>query len=180
MNVSHRTAMARKAPSSLARTAMDLRPDLLFDSILDWGCGRGYDVAYFNGEGVYSQGYDPHYAPEYPRGIFDLVTCTYVLNVCKDYRDRIKCLKEAKKNLKRRGHILVCARSDKEINYLAGKGSWTQHGDGFLTKSGTFQCGLSLEGLISIMTDAGFKIVSPCRLADITYRDVVWALGRKK
>jgi hypothetical protein len=148
-----------------------------FNSILDWGCGRGYDVAYYASEGIYSRGYDPHFSPDMPSGKFDLVTCAYVLNVCKNYTGRLKTLKKAKTKLRRGGHMLVCVRSDKEIERCAVKSGWEPEGDGFVTKSGTFQCGLSAGELSFMMTMAGLNVIEHI---GSNYQEVVWALGRKK
>jgi hypothetical protein len=44
--------------------------------ILDFGCGRGKDA-----ELLKCEKYDPHFFPKFPRGKFDTVLVTYVLNV---------------------------------------------------------------------------------------------------
>lgn len=44
--------------------------------VLDFGCGRGMDATYMN-----SERYDPHWYPTKPEGKFDIIFCTYVLNV---------------------------------------------------------------------------------------------------
>lgn len=44
--------------------------------ILDYGCGRGYDADYMSADK-----YDPHWFPKRPRGKYDIIFCTYVLNV---------------------------------------------------------------------------------------------------
>jgi len=53
-------------------------------SILDYGCGRGGDVTRLQADGYNIVGYDPHWAPEWHPGPFDVVTLFYVLNVLDD------------------------------------------------------------------------------------------------
>ena len=52
-------------------------------SVLDYGCGRGQDAD--------RQGwdkYDPSWFPEIPTQRYDVILCTYVLNVIEDEKDR--------------------------------------------------------------------------------------------
>lgn len=68
------TAVARKVPSAPMRFLG--RKGFLVGRGLDFGCGRGFDAFHFG-----MTGYDPHWRPERPQGLFELVTCNYVLNV---------------------------------------------------------------------------------------------------
>lgn len=54
---------------------------LLRGRVLDLGCGYGRDTEDLRQLGVDIVGYDPHYRPERPVGLFDTVICIYVLNV---------------------------------------------------------------------------------------------------
>jgi len=86
---------------------------------LDYGCGRGQD-ADRNGWDKY----DPSWFPE-DKDLsyydYDIVLCTYVLNVIKEESDRIEVLKELKRYLKSDGIIAVTVRrgfkeTDKQFN----------------------------------------------------------------
>lgn len=53
--------------------------------ILDYGCGRGEDAEYLGADK-----YDPYWYPEEPSGVYDIIFCTYVLNVVdRDEQSRI-------------------------------------------------------------------------------------------
>lgn len=72
-----RTAIKRSGPSLPAREIQRLTGLLVSDlRKLDYGCGHGADADHFGMEK-----YDPAWHPEAPLGLFDLVLCTYVLNV---------------------------------------------------------------------------------------------------
>lgn len=181
MNNSHKTAMSRKSPSFLAKLVLDMKDELNLDwtsLLLDWGCGRGDDVKYYNEQGLRACGWDPHYEPVIyvpKKTKFDIVTCAYVLNVIDHSDDRIDTLREAKRFLRRRGHILVCARSKSEIDYQAAKSKWRPMGDGYITKSGTFQVGLSNDDLAYALNFSGFEVLDTNVVSKTS-----WALGRKK
>ena len=181
MNNSHRTAISRNKPSFLAKLLTGMIEDKELQKptlLLDWGCGRGDDVKYYNKQGVAALGWDPHYEHVImaPKGTkFDIVTCAYVLNVIDNPEDRVDTLREAKKFLLRRGHILVCARSHSEIEYQASASKWRRKGDGYITKSGTFQVGLSNDDLAFALNFAGFEVIDTNMVSKTS-----WALGRKK
>jgi hypothetical protein len=74
MNPLARTAITRRGLSGPARWLLEA--DLLRGRILDYGCGRGGDA-----DRLRCSRWDPHWSPRMPRGTFDTVLCTYVLNV---------------------------------------------------------------------------------------------------
>jgi 2-polyprenyl-3-methyl-5-hydroxy-6-metoxy-1,4-benzoquinol methylase len=80
--VSYNTAIKRNRPSApLKSIECQLSHG---DLILDYGCGKGDDVKYLKGEGYNVVGYDPHWNMldlSDKSGLFDVVLCTYVLNV---------------------------------------------------------------------------------------------------
>ena len=80
---------------------------LLKGKVLDYGCGRGFDVQALN-----IQGYDPHYSPEMPKCKFDTITCNYVLNVV-DKEIELLILKTIKALLKKNGVAYISVRRDK-------------------------------------------------------------------
>ena len=70
------TAIARTKASAPARRLF--KAGLLKGRCLDYGCGRGKDADTFGMEK-----YDPAFYSKNPRGKFNTITCTYVLNVVK-------------------------------------------------------------------------------------------------
>lgn len=91
MDNSWRTAISRAKPSSAIQwvenrhriesgdPTWSLRAGGYFNEnnrILDYGCGRGFDADYMGAEK-----YDPYWFPVEPEGEFDVIFCTYVLNV---------------------------------------------------------------------------------------------------
>lgn len=73
---SHLTAISRNKASA-PMTYLAVGGFFNSHSILDYGCGRGFDADTF---GLVK--FDPHYFPQEPEGKFDIITCNYVLNVC--------------------------------------------------------------------------------------------------
>ncbi len=76
---SHLTVKERQEVSFPARQLFNRR--LLHGRVLDFGSGLGADVDFLQQKGLDITGYDPHYLPDPPRGRFDTILCTYVLNV---------------------------------------------------------------------------------------------------
>tara|TARA_R110000868_G_scaffold85916_2_gene241314 strand:- start:269 stop:694 length:426 start_codon:yes stop_codon:yes gene_type:complete len=72
---SHLTAISRNKASA-PMTYLAAGGFFNSHSILDYGCGRGFDADAF---GLVK--FDPHYFPQEPEGKFDIITCNYVLNV---------------------------------------------------------------------------------------------------
>lgn len=76
---SHLTVKKRKWPSFPTKQLW--KRGLIQGRVLDFGCGLGADVLFLNKNGIDAVGYDPHYAPDYPKEKFDTILCHYVLNV---------------------------------------------------------------------------------------------------
>lgn len=76
---SHLTAKQRDTPSLPVRMLLERR--LIQGSVLDYGCGFGWDVDFLQSKGFDVQGFDPHYFPALPNQKFDTILCFYVLNV---------------------------------------------------------------------------------------------------
>lgn len=83
------TAITRSALSVPMRELMNL--GLLYGDILDFGCGKGFDINFLSYLGVGIVGYDK-YNPEYTdesllEKRYDVVCCFYVLNVIPDLEE---------------------------------------------------------------------------------------------
>jgi hypothetical protein len=55
--------------------------------VLDYGCGKGFDVEYLKERKIDIQGYEPFASDKYlqlPEGKFDIITNNYVLNVIEN------------------------------------------------------------------------------------------------
>jgi len=99
-----RTAITRKAPSLPMRHLSGT--GLLVGRTLDYGCGRGYDADHFK-----MAKFDPHFAPERPKGKFDTIVCNYVLNVVSIPTER-QILDDIKSLLVEGGIAYVSVRRD--------------------------------------------------------------------
>lgn len=129
----HRTAMSRQGLSTPMQALA--RHGFLegVDSVFDYGCGRGDDLAVLAAAGIPASGWDPYYAPDAPREAADVVNLGYVLNVIETPAERTAAL-EAAFAL---AHRLLCVAV--MIVGKADVSGLTPHGDGFLTARGTFQ-----------------------------------------
>jgi len=137
---SHRTAIVRKTPSRPTQDAVLGGFLQSGSSILDWGCGRGADTEWLRSLGFRAVGYDPFYRPEKPAlATFESALLIYVLNVIEDADDRVRCLLSLQQHLLSGAAILVAVRSQKEL----ARNNWETTGDGFRTRSGTFQKGFA-------------------------------------
>ena len=102
---SHCTAIARKNPSVPMRHLAKL--GLLENGRkLDYGCGRGFDAEHFT-----MDKYDPHYSPRKPDGLYDTITCNYVLNVIEPEKE-YDILNEIAKLLEWKGKAYITVRRD--------------------------------------------------------------------
>lgn len=86
VNISYKTAITRMKPSA----PMKYLENKIFGdkgqvftkgnsnkySILDYGCGRGYDAFYYC-----TNRFDPYYYPLIPQKKYEVIVCNYVLNV---------------------------------------------------------------------------------------------------
>lgn len=133
----HKTAIARTKPSAPAKWLHD--QGLIQGRALDYGCGRGMDADTYGMER-----YDPFYSPKCPRGSFDTILCTFVLNVINNQRSRDLVVDDITKKLKSNGVAYITVRTDKSS--LKGK-----------TKSGTWQ-GLIKLDLPVIHRGSGYTI----------------------
>jgi len=152
----HKTAIGRASLSMPARQALldgVLRPEW---TVLDYGSGRGGDVARLNHLGIPAIGWDPHHGgvrPEEPR---DVVTLTYVVNVIENPAERQRVLNDAWALSGR--CLVVSTRLTWERKQVNG----VSVGDGTVTRKNTFQRLFSpaeLRGLVEHTT--GVRAISP-------------------
>lgn len=116
----YRTAITRRKLSRPAQWLLE--SGLIQGRILDYGCGRGGDAKLLE-----AQRFDPHFQPYMPRGEFDTILCTFVLNVV-DKDDRKLTIKDVAKRLKPRGMAFFAVRRDMKGDYRAGgKAGWNQY-----------------------------------------------------
>src|SRR5205807_2575252 len=64
-------------------------------TLLDYGCGRGEDVALLTAEGYRCAGWDPAYRPETDRLPADVVNLGYVINVIEAPAERAATVRRA-------------------------------------------------------------------------------------
>jgi len=152
----HKTAIRRMSLSMPARQALldgVLRPEW---TLLDYGSGRGGDVARLVHLGIPAIGWDPHHGGVRPDGPRDVVTLTYVLNVIENPVERHRVLDDA---WSLSGRCLVVSTrltwERKQVNGVAV-------GDGTVTRKNTFQRLFSPAELRSLVEDAtGVRVISP-------------------
>lgn len=128
-----RTAMYRSElsrPLALALTDGAIQPS---DTLFDYGCGRGSDIARLRELGVAATGWDPVHAPDNPKGAAAVVNLGYVVNVIEDPGERQAALTDAWQLTSRM--LIVAARLDWDINSAQA----LPCGDGLITSRGTFQ-----------------------------------------
>lgn len=154
------TAIARNKPSIPARNALNAYSNKFLKKgtrVLDYGCGRGFDVAWLRSQGIDADGHDPNiYQSVTPlRGQqYDFILCTYVLNVIQSNFSRKMAIKRVINSLKDFGIAYFTTRTDTEILAEAAKNSWTPYKDGWITNSKTFQIGFSSQTLLELLTEA--------------------------
>jgi DNA phosphorothioation-associated putative methyltransferase len=102
-------------------------------SVLDYGCGRGGDVARLGELGYTVTGWDPVFAPDQPLAAADIVNLGYVVNVIESPEERAETLRRAWHLT--RSVLVIAARLDWEARGTASQ----PIADGIVTRRGTFQ-----------------------------------------
>ena len=115
----HLTAIARKRRSAPAARLQ--KAGLIKGKVIDYGCGRGKDIEFYNN----AVGYDPYYFkdPKVLKRIYDTVVCTYVANVLV-YRER-KDLYKTLRNLAR-GNVFITVRRNIKKEGYTSKGTYQE------------------------------------------------------
>ena len=128
------TAISRQ---SMSRPMAKMLKASMFDNkrVLDYGCGKGFDVEQLKSLGFDITGYEPFASDKYlqvPSGKFDIITNNYVLNVIENPEERKELIEKMKKMSK---VVVITVRSDKK----SIKNTWKKFNDGYLTPKNTFQ-----------------------------------------
>lgn len=113
----HLTAISRTALSAPMRKLRD--KGLLLGRVLDYGCGRGQDADLL---GI--DKYDPHFFPTMPEGLYDVVTCNYVLNVIEDPGARADVVSKITSLLAPGGVAYLTVRRDVRGEVATSRGTW--------------------------------------------------------
>lgn len=129
----HRTAIYRDQLSSPMQCLA--RHDYLNNenSVFDYGCGKGHDIAELEAHGLDAVGWDPEYRPETRKRCSDIVNLGFVINVIEDRAEREAVLKEAFQLSKKVLAVAVMIAGDATIQ------RYTPHKDGVITSRNTFQ-----------------------------------------
>ena len=132
----------KRGNTAISRQKMSRPMKKMFESgkfdnkrVLDYGCGKGFDVEYLKLQGIDIKGYEPFASDKYlqmPEGKFDIITNNYVLNVIENVEER-KALVEKMKSMA--NLVVITVRADKK----SIKSTWTPMNDGYLTPKNTFQ-----------------------------------------
>lgn len=191
VNKPYNTAIPRNVPSVPAQyTAGRLRRrlkeiELPSASLLDFGCGHGRDVDFYNENGFDTIGYDEH-EPfgflETDQRDFDIVTLTYVLNVIPKWGTRVAALRAAKSRMRDDGIMVITVRSPTEIRRHARNKKWTPHLGGFWSHEprGTFQAPIERSTLLKYADLAGLcRHILDNEVATIMSRAVHILLAKK-
>lgn len=125
-------------------------------SLLDYGCGRGQDVARLRKMNLDAHGWDPHFAPDSPLLPKDIVLLNYVLNVIEDPAERREAVTKAW-GLAKKAMVVSC-RLQWERSAVRG----TSIADGIVTSRNTFQhffAPREIRDLVESVTES--KCISP-------------------
>ena len=134
---SWKTAIKRIIPSAplLRGYFFDLKKT---DTILDYGCGYGFDVVYLDTAGYNIVGYDKYHIPykftQLTKGLYSKVFCNYVINVIPTEEERIDVLEKLNYFSSDNSVIYITVRlRDRSLRKTI------PFNDGIITKKNTFQ-----------------------------------------
>lgn len=129
----HRTALARRTLSTPMQALWRHGYLAGTDTVFDYGCGRGDDLAALQGQGITAAGWDPYFRPDGERVEADVVNLGFVLNVIENLAERRDALRCAYGYARR---VLAVAA------LIGGRTAYERYRlyrDGVLTTRGTFQ-----------------------------------------
>ena len=128
MSKFHRTARGRKNFSTPVQFLLKNGMLSKTGTILDYGCGRGYDVEHLKHEGFDIEGFDPNgdYNDYDVLDVqYDIIMCNYVLNVIEDPVARYLVEQNIRFNLKDGGTAYIAVRNDKCVaDGCTSTGTW--------------------------------------------------------
>lgn len=118
----HLTALERTKPSKPVRYLLHYNKLPKQERILDFGCGKGFDVAFLKSLGFHVHGYDPYkeFGFNKVHGKFFCVLMTYVINHLT-HSQSMPVLAKAWSLLRPEGTLHISVRSPQEIRTLAEK-----------------------------------------------------------
>lgn len=118
------TARARNSPSvPMRRLNKALR--LSGSNMLDYGSGKGFDAKHYG-----MAAYDPYHNPDenlMKVGIYDVITCNYVLNVIPTPAARQAVLDNIRILLKKGGIAYVTIRRDVKTEGYTKRGTYQEN-----------------------------------------------------
>ena len=163
---SYKTAIGRKGPSSVAKAIVKGVVSGIFprfDTVLDWGCGRGRDVLFYQERGLDVDGYDVYAGfgrSKFPTRKYDLVTVIFVVNILPSLGERLGVLRKAASFVQPGGYLVVTARSPQTIAREVSAKKWPKYNDGYISHQGrgTFQKGIDAKELASMIVHLGFAL----------------------
>jgi DNA phosphorothioation-associated putative methyltransferase len=129
----HRTAIKRYDLSKPVKLLFKRGLLRKHDTFFDYGCGHAMDVEALRSLGYEAVGWDPAFCPNSPKTPASVVNLGYVLNVIENPSERVTALREAF-SLAERLMIVSTMVVGQETHSHS-----RQYGDGFLTKTNTFQ-----------------------------------------
>ena len=129
----HRTAIARTEVSKPVKMVLEAAQLRSGETLFDYGCGLGGDIAALDAMGHAVSGWDPVHAPARPKAQSDVVNLGFVLNVIEDPAERVDVLLDAWA-LARRLLVVSVLMSGQE-----GYDDIRPCGDGVITSRKTFQ-----------------------------------------
>lgn len=129
----HRTALERAEYSRPIRLGLADEIITAETTVLDYGCGRGSDVARLRAIGIQCEGWDPQHAPHGKLAACDVVNLGYVVNVIEDPEERCETLRAA---WALTGRVLIVTA---RLTFEALGQKLDPFADGHLTTRGTFQ-----------------------------------------
>lgn len=144
----HRTAMARRALSTPMQALWRHGYVGAGQTLFDYGCGRGDDLAALASAGVAADGWDPYYRPDAMRAEADVVNLGFVLNVIEDPSERRDALTRAY-GLARRVLAVSAILGGRSVS-----AQYRVYGDGVLTSRSTFQKYYAHDELGEYVADA--------------------------
>jgi len=112
------TAIVRKKPSVPMQWLHN--NSLLKGRVLDYGCGRGFDVKYYK-----IDGYDPRWNVKLKKRKYDTITCNFVLNVVWPI-EQFQIIDHIKHLLKKNGKAYFTVRRDIKKGYMVNRGNYPQ------------------------------------------------------